>query len=292
MLKTPPGLLAVRRYFDSQESRWQSANKNDPWLWRVALALLALGLLLTLTGDQHSLFLSLNQFSQSVLPVYVWANITFIGDAMVAFTIGLLFTFRFPKLALAILLAGVIGTILVHTAKHLLELPRPPAVLDRDLFTIIGPAFKSNSMPSGHTATALTLVALLWRCVPNLQWRLALLAFGLLIGWSRVAAGIHWPADVCIGAALGLFASWLGLKLSDKLPLHRVTYGIVSAILITAAVMLFNFDGDFEQTALTAKLLSVATLVYWLGSWVIFFFAPKLILPKPLQEKLLDESQG
>jgi len=68
----------------------------------------------------------------------------------------------------------------------------------------------SNSMPSGHTATAFCLMvycALLGR-----GNRAALLALACAIGYSRIYVGLHFPGDVLVGAALGSAWGWVGWR--------------------------------------------------------------------------------
>jgi undecaprenyl-diphosphatase len=57
------------------------------------------------------------------------------------------------------------------------------------------------SLPSGHAATsfagAVLLAALVGRAVPFL------FALAVLVSWSRVYVGVHYPLDLLAGAALG-----------------------------------------------------------------------------------------
>jgi undecaprenyl-diphosphatase len=70
------------------------------------------------------------------------------------------------------------------------------------------------SFPSAHAMMAaityLTLGALLARVQPRLRLKLYLIglatALTLMIGFSRIYLGVHWPTDVLAGWALG--AAW------------------------------------------------------------------------------------
>jgi membrane-associated phospholipid phosphatase len=62
-----------------------------------------------------------------------------------------------------------------------------------------------NSTPSGHTLRAFALftaLALLFR-----RGAAVFLAFGALIGTSRVIITDHYPSDVLLGAFIGIFTA-------------------------------------------------------------------------------------
>jgi membrane-associated phospholipid phosphatase len=90
------------------------------------------------------------------------------------------------------------------------------------------PSPSSFSFPSGHSlfATAFFggLAVLLWARVRRAGFRLAvwLAAIGciLLIGFSRIYLGVHYPTDVAGGFAAGTV--WVGaVALGDRLAAHR-----------------------------------------------------------------------
>jgi undecaprenyl-diphosphatase len=92
---------------------------------------------------------------------------------------------------------------LAHAAKAIADRPRPYEV-------VVGAVLRQQpahgtSFPSSHTAvTAAVVIAL----VPFLARPLAVAGIGyaVLVGWSRVYLGVHYPLDVLAGAGVGLAA--------------------------------------------------------------------------------------
>ena len=62
------------------------------------------------------------------------------------------------------------------------------------------------SFPSGHTAAAFLTAALLGSVAPLLA--LPLFGWAFCVAYSRVYAGVHYPADVLAGILLGLGAAF------------------------------------------------------------------------------------
>ena len=125
------------------------------------------------------------------------------GAVFVAIGIGVTLTRRgwtvmaLWRLLLAVLLAQVIATDIL---KPLVPRDRPVAA-HASIAVVGGPASADSSMPSGHSATAVAgalALSMLWRRGRVLAWALA-----VLVMFSRVYMGVHYPSDVVAGAMVG-----------------------------------------------------------------------------------------
>ena len=131
---------------------------------------------------------------------------------------GYLFLVRRPRTAWFVLASIVGGTILTNILKHAFGRERPaiiPALTEH----------LSPSFPSGHSLMAavvyLTLGATLAAAAPQRRQKVYILGVAmfltLLVGFTRVYLGVHYPTDVlagwCLGAAwailCSLVAHWL-----------------------------------------------------------------------------------
>jgi membrane-associated phospholipid phosphatase len=102
--------------------------------------------------------------------------------------------------ALAVAIAAAIAFRLDNVLKDIIERPRPPGLVAglhvRE--TISGFGF-----PSGHTTMAFALAASLHAAVAT-RWRWVVWTLAAVVGVARMHVGVHWPADVIGGAALGI----------------------------------------------------------------------------------------
>lgn len=97
--------------------------------------------------------------------------------------------------------AFALALLAASALKWGLDFPRPPAVLGT-LVHVIGVAELRYSLPSGHATYAALVVGALWPLMGR-RGHLALVCYAALVGWSRIAAGMHFPADVLAGWTLG-----------------------------------------------------------------------------------------
>ncbi len=190
---------------------------RSPSVWAVPAAALAAALLLALTGANRAAFSAINSWSHVTGPL-PWAFVTMLGDTAVALALFTPFVLRRPALVWALALGAVLAAAFVHGIKPLADLPRPPSVMAADAITVIGPAYKAHSFPSGHTTTIFVAAALLWLHFPSPWIRTAALGTALLVGLSRAVAGVHWPVDIAAGAAGGWCCAVAGTALARRFP--------------------------------------------------------------------------
>jgi len=102
---------------------------------------------------------------------------------------------------LAVALAGIVDQLL----KNLLCRARPNAA-GAGAFLAMFPCFPAPyalaSFPSGHTTTAFALATVLSLWYPRGRWVWG--GGAVLVGWSRLILGSHFPSDVLAGAVLGV----------------------------------------------------------------------------------------
>ena len=148
-------------------------------------------------------------------------NITQLGDALVIFSFLLFLLFIIPKFWQVLLTSSVITLLLSAVLKRIFAVPRPAAFLDPETFTIVGKTLKGyTSLPSGHSMTTfMVITVVLYAFMPKklshkTLWSIAMVSTGLIVAFSRVAVGAHYPFDVIIGSSLGYIAAIIGIRLN------------------------------------------------------------------------------
>ena len=242
--------------------------KTDTLLISLAMLLLVLAAGVTSQGSNQELFLWFNA-NAGVLPDAFWANMTFVADTLFAVAVIAIVASRYPHIFNSGFVLLIIGALFVHGLKNPLEIPRPPAVLDADVFKVIGPVVKNHAFPSGHSFTALATAGLLALNMRSIGGTIALLVIALVAAISRAAVGAHWPLDILVGSAAGLIFALIAQKLTDEIwwlqgkGLERFAAGLMT---ITCITMLFHDSRDPDTRILTVAAAVIALLSlasYW-----------------------------
>ncbi|MBN1465782.1 phosphatase PAP2 family protein, partial [candidate division KSB1 bacterium] len=92
------------------------------------------------------------------------------------------------------------------------------------------------------------------------------------IGLSRIGVGVHWPADVLAGLALGWLSAWAGWKIAAKIPIGSgfVFQLITGFILIAGAVvLLIRYDTHYPQTDWLRYTLGAIALAWGIIDYIL-----------------------
>lgn len=148
---------------------------------------------------------------------HLFLLLTDTAKPLVVLILILLFVWGFIKksnklklTALQILGALIVTTIVVVLLKHAVGRPRPFVTYP----FLWHASSKSNpSFPSGHTAVTFVIATIL-----TLNYRkgyIAIVFFGwaMLVAYSRLDLGMHYPSDVLAGAVIGFIISWIIYKI-------------------------------------------------------------------------------
>ena len=166
----------------------------------IGIVLVVLGVIIHLLPEINKfIFYQINHFHFHWLDT-IMLPITYCGDGTVLAIVALgLWRLRGWRKFLWLVLILISAGILVQMIKYFFPSPRPSAVFP-DIH-ILGPVLRARSFPSGHTASTFGLISFLSGEFPKLVTLLWVMA--ILIGFSRVYVGAHFPADVLFGAGLG-----------------------------------------------------------------------------------------
>jgi len=241
--------------------------QRDNWnIWGYAppLGFLLLLALLAITRSNQSLFFEVNRLSAST-GASIWAHLTILGDGLLSALLIFPFIRKKPELIWSFVITTIVYFFILHFFKEILDVARPPAVLDADEFFLIGPRHKHHAFPSGHATTAMAIAATLILHLRNHKYQAAILALGCIIALSRVVVGVHWPADVLAGGLLGWSAAILGYRIARRSRWgysKTAQYIYIAAFLIAGAMAIWSHETKYEQTQLFQYFLSIGCLVF------------------------------
>ncbi len=77
--------------------------------------------------------------------------------------------------------------------------------------------YSTRSFPSGHTSTAFAIGLTLFLLLDDRRWAWTALIWGILVGISRVAVGVHFPSDVLGGYGVGAIGAGIAILISEAM---------------------------------------------------------------------------
>ncbi len=153
---------------------------------------------------------------------------TYLGDGFFCVAAGLLlFLFKKKYLALMVISSYLLSGILAQVLKYFILEARPAVFLGKikyDYFITDVTLHNYHSFPSGHTASAFALAAVLSFSMKNKNYSLLLLAGAILVGYSRIYLGQHFLDDVLAGSVVGIVSAIFCWLFFDKIFLSKVNW--------------------------------------------------------------------
>ena len=232
------------------------------------------------TGPGLDIVLRLQASSTPLLDALAWL-LNVIGSEIFYMAALLLVYWWFNRqLGVRSLFAFIFIALLTTAFKEVLQRPRPFMVSEQVI-----PLFEASGfgLPSGHVSISTAVWGYLATVFRRGWFYMVTGLLVLLMAWARMYAGVHYPQDVIVGAALGLLSLWLYFGWAGRIAawwrqlsvtvrvavfvvigilvaaiLARDTTGIVIAVVLIAlgpAVELLKYHVDFGLEEATRKRL-------------------------------------
>jgi len=111
----------------------------------------------------------------------------------------------------AILHFGITEAFIKHFLTRWFSLRKRPYVAYPDMIKPIGKKFSDSSFPSSHMATTVAMLVVIADFYPSLIIPAVILI--IVIAFSRLHNGMHYPSDIVAGALLGVGYGYAALSL-------------------------------------------------------------------------------
>ena len=223
---------------------------------------------------QKPFFLFIN-YNLSQFPDLIY-NFTQMGDALIFLSFLTLLLLYAPKFWESLLSALLVSAVFSNILKNIFAIPRPAATFDNNSFVIIGEKLTGhNSLPSGHSMTVFTILTVLilaflpkkWNT--KILWTIMMISIGLLLAFTRVGVGAHYPLDVLSGCTIGIISGLSGIFISRKYPIwswinDKKYYPIFILLFIICAVVVIKKISDTGLIIFYLTLISLIVSLYQL----------------------------
>ena len=130
-----------------------------------------------------------------------------VGFIWIVLTAILLISKKTRKIGCMVALS-LLGSLIINNLilKNLVARTRPYEIINGLIPLIEKPS--DYSFPSGHTASSFAAASILYRKLPK-QFGIPVLILAILISFSRLYLGVHYPSDVLFGIISGVGISYM-----------------------------------------------------------------------------------
>lgn len=175
-------------------------------------------------------------------------NLTQLGDALIFLSFLSIFLVYNPKVYESLLSGLLVSFIFSRVLKNIFAVPRPAAMFNHNSFIIVGKTLSGhNSLPSGHAITVFAvLTVLLFAFMPQkltykILWFFFIIITGLILVFTRVGIGAHYPFDVISGSIIGYISGLAGIFISRKYKIwdwisNKKYYPVIILLLLICCV--------------------------------------------------------
>lgn len=112
--------------------------------------------------------------------------------------------------------AALLGTLIINNIllKNLVARTRPYDVIEGLTYLVRRPV--DLSFPSGHAGCAFAAACIMFRKLPG-RYGIPALALAILIAFSRLYVGVHYPSDVLFGVVSGIANSFAAEVIVERI---------------------------------------------------------------------------
>lgn len=197
-------------------------------------------------------------------------NLTQLGDEEIFLSFLSIFIIYAPEIWESLISVSLVTVIFSSGLKKIFHVPRPAEVFDENSFVIVGKTLHGhNSLPSGHSITVFAiLTVLLFAFMPQqlkykILWSFFILVMGLILVFTRVGVGAHYPLDVILGSVIGYISGLIGIFINQRYKIWtwvsiKKYYPIFILLILIAGITLIN------------KIVNENLIIFYLALFSLF----------------------
>lgn len=173
---------------------------------------------------------------------FLFQLITICGEQIVLISIISIIYWALDKKFGEYIAYSVLTSVLLNNAiKDIFKMKRP--IGEEGIRTLREQTATGYSFPSGHTQSASSFYGSMAIYLKNRVMYIIATVTIILIGFSRLYLGVHYPKDVIVGGILGVLTSLICYKLYNRVENKMLLYVVTFAIFIPA--LTFAHSADF-----------------------------------------------